>query len=283
MFPVWLKPTRVSFVCELFVLLHREVPRHRTRAAADSRGGTLHFTVPLRDTQTGFISSPCPRAFLGGNCVLQRAFVSPGLFLTWGLWEVASNWEVFPSKAPLLDPETRWEQKAELLWLQMLELGSFRCLPAWNTYFLKPLERFSPLSLRDSRVNFPGTKEALFQYFIQEDKDTDSTEGRLWNSGVKGEVDVFSAMDVTVYPPPPQPLTASEHTRLGQLSYSEPAFGTNKVRLNIGAQSQHEFHSNYLKIKNTFSVLPPWALLLLCLFLPLPIKSWLITLLGSNY
>ncbi|XP_019724837.1 thymocyte selection-associated high mobility group box protein TOX isoform X2 [Hippocampus comes] len=33
-------------------------------------------------------------------------------------------------------------------------------------------------------------------------------------------------MDVTVYPPPPQPLTASEHGRLGQLSYPEPAFGT---------------------------------------------------------
>ncbi|CAJ1071415.1 thymocyte selection-associated high mobility group box protein TOX [Xyrichtys novacula] len=36
-------------------------------------------------------------------------------------------------------------------------------------------------------------------------------------------------MDVTVYPPPPQPLSASDHTRLGQLSYSEPAFGTNKL------------------------------------------------------
>ncbi|XP_043990217.1 thymocyte selection-associated high mobility group box protein TOX isoform X3 [Gambusia affinis] len=36
-------------------------------------------------------------------------------------------------------------------------------------------------------------------------------------------------MDVTVYPPPPQPLSASEHSRLGQLSYPDPAFGTNKL------------------------------------------------------
>lgn len=42
-------------------------------------------------------------------------------------------------------------------------------------------------------------------------------------------MDVFSAMDVTVYPPPPQPLAAPDHTRLGQLSYPDPAFGTNKV------------------------------------------------------
>lgn len=44
-----------------------------------------------------------------------------------------------------------------------------------------------------------------------------------------GKLDVFAAMDVTVYPPPPQPLAASDHTRLGQLSYPDPAFGTNKV------------------------------------------------------
>ncbi|XP_053186612.1 thymocyte selection-associated high mobility group box protein TOX [Scomber japonicus] len=36
-------------------------------------------------------------------------------------------------------------------------------------------------------------------------------------------------MDVTVYPPPPQSLAASDHTRLGQLSYNDPAFGTNKL------------------------------------------------------
>ncbi|XP_041849553.1 thymocyte selection-associated high mobility group box protein TOX isoform X2 [Melanotaenia boesemani] len=36
-------------------------------------------------------------------------------------------------------------------------------------------------------------------------------------------------MDVTVYPPPPQPLAASDHPRLGQLSYPDPAFGTNKL------------------------------------------------------
>ncbi|XP_040912236.1 thymocyte selection-associated high mobility group box protein TOX isoform X2 [Toxotes jaculatrix] len=36
-------------------------------------------------------------------------------------------------------------------------------------------------------------------------------------------------MDVTVYPPPPQPLAVSNHTRLGQLSYPDPAFGTNKL------------------------------------------------------
>lgn len=36
-------------------------------------------------------------------------------------------------------------------------------------------------------------------------------------------------MDVTVYPPPPQRLSASDHSRLGQLSYPDPAFGTNKL------------------------------------------------------
>ncbi|CAK6969441.1 thymocyte selection-associated high mobility group box protein TOX [Scomber scombrus] len=36
-------------------------------------------------------------------------------------------------------------------------------------------------------------------------------------------------MDVTVYPPPPQSLAASDHTRLGQLSYNDPGFGTNKL------------------------------------------------------
>ncbi|XP_036940883.1 thymocyte selection-associated high mobility group box protein TOX isoform X3 [Acanthopagrus latus] len=36
-------------------------------------------------------------------------------------------------------------------------------------------------------------------------------------------------MDVTVYPPPPQSLAPSDHSRLGQLSYPDPAFGTNKL------------------------------------------------------
>ncbi|XP_062260640.1 thymocyte selection-associated high mobility group box protein TOX [Platichthys flesus] len=36
-------------------------------------------------------------------------------------------------------------------------------------------------------------------------------------------------MDVTVYPPPPQPLAVSSHTRLGQLSYPDPAYGNNKL------------------------------------------------------
>ncbi|KAM6918941.1 thymocyte selection-associated high mobility group box protein TOX isoform 1-T1 [Xenentodon cancila] len=36
-------------------------------------------------------------------------------------------------------------------------------------------------------------------------------------------------MDVTVYPPPPQSLAASDHTRMGQFSYPDPAFGTNKL------------------------------------------------------
>lgn len=42
------------------------------------------------------------------------------------------------------------------------------------------------------------------------------------------EVDVWE-MDVRVYPPPPQPLAASELSRLGQFSYTDPPFG-NKVR-----------------------------------------------------
>lgn len=42
-------------------------------------------------------------------------------------------------------------------------------------------------------------------------------------------MDVFPAMDVTVYPPPPQSLAAPDHNRLGQISYPDPAFGTNKV------------------------------------------------------
>uniref|UniRef100_A0A3P9IIY3 Thymocyte selection associated high mobility group box n=1 Tax=Oryzias latipes TaxID=8090 RepID=A0A3P9IIY3_ORYLA len=36
-------------------------------------------------------------------------------------------------------------------------------------------------------------------------------------------------MDVTVYPPPPQSLAASDHTRMGQFSYPEPSFSTNKL------------------------------------------------------
>ncbi|KAL3054512.1 hypothetical protein OYC64_017450 [Pagothenia borchgrevinki] len=36
-------------------------------------------------------------------------------------------------------------------------------------------------------------------------------------------------MDVTVYPPPPQSLSAKDHTRMGQQSYPDPAFGTNKL------------------------------------------------------
>ncbi|KAM9322692.1 thymocyte selection-associated high mobility group box protein TOX [Pholidichthys leucotaenia] len=36
-------------------------------------------------------------------------------------------------------------------------------------------------------------------------------------------------MDVTVYPPPPQPLPASDHTRLGQLPYPDPVFGNSKL------------------------------------------------------
>lgn len=36
-------------------------------------------------------------------------------------------------------------------------------------------------------------------------------------------------MDVTVYPPPPQPLAGPDHNRLGQISYPDPAFGTNKL------------------------------------------------------
>lgn len=43
-------------------------------------------------------------------------------------------------------------------------------------------------------------------------------------------MDVSPAMDVTVYPPPHQPLAASDHTRLGQLSYPDSSYGTSKVR-----------------------------------------------------
>ncbi|TNN60382.1 hypothetical protein EYF80_029371 [Liparis tanakae] len=46
-------------------------------------------------------------------------------------------------------------------------------------------------------------------------------------------------MDVTVYPPPPQPLSASDHTRLGQHSYPDPAFGTNKSKVKGQGQIGH--------------------------------------------
>lgn len=36
-------------------------------------------------------------------------------------------------------------------------------------------------------------------------------------------------MDVSVYPPPPQPIAATDHSRLGQISYQDPAFGNNKL------------------------------------------------------
>lgn len=64
---------------------------------------------------------------------------------------------------------------------------------------------------------------------VVSDTHTQITGERNKKRRTDGEVDVFSAMDVTVYPPPPQPLSASDHTRLGQLSYPDPAFGTNKV------------------------------------------------------
>ncbi|KAM4551682.1 thymocyte selection-associated high mobility group box protein TOX isoform 2-T2 [Odontesthes bonariensis] len=47
-------------------------------------------------------------------------------------------------------------------------------------------------------------------------------------------------MDVTVYPPPPQHLAASDHTRLGQLSYPDPAFGTNKCFQNKPPHHHHQ-------------------------------------------
>ncbi|KAM9718605.1 LOW QUALITY PROTEIN: thymocyte selection-associated high mobility group box protein TOX [Menidia menidia] len=36
-------------------------------------------------------------------------------------------------------------------------------------------------------------------------------------------------MDVTVYPPPPQPLPPPEHSRMGHISYPDPPFGTHKL------------------------------------------------------
>lgn len=76
-----------------------------------------------------------------------------------------------------------------------------------------PLEpAFSALEAARSALRFLPT--------LQRDKETE----------LGGEVDVFPAMDVTVYPPPPQPLAAPDHTRLGQISYPDPGFGTNKVR-----------------------------------------------------
>lgn len=60
--------------------------------------------------------------------------------------------------------------------------------------------------------------------------DAEPREERKQKRRTGEEVDVFSAMDVTVYPPPPQPLAAPDHTRLGQHSYPEPGYSTNKVR-----------------------------------------------------
>lgn len=51
-------------------------------------------------------------------------------------------------------------------------------------------------------------------------------------------MDVPNVMDVSVYPPPPQPLAVLNHSRLGQLSYPDPAFGSNKVRKKKNTHTQ---------------------------------------------
>nr|XP_057918567.1 thymocyte selection-associated high mobility group box protein TOX [Doryrhamphus excisus] len=63
-------------------------------------------------------------------------------------------------------------------------------------------------------------------------------------------------MDVTVYPPPPQPLAASDPTRLGQLSYPDPAFGTNKLEGDSTFLSMQETGLDYVST-NQFRVPPP--------------------------
>ncbi|KAM9791754.1 thymocyte selection-associated high mobility group box protein TOX isoform X1 [Syngnathus typhle] len=64
-------------------------------------------------------------------------------------------------------------------------------------------------------------------------------------------------MDVTVYPAPPQPLSASEHSRLGQLSYPEPAaFGTNKLEGDTMFLNMQETGLDYVS-NNQFRVPQP--------------------------
>ncbi|XP_061926772.1 thymocyte selection-associated high mobility group box protein TOX-like isoform X1 [Entelurus aequoreus] len=63
-------------------------------------------------------------------------------------------------------------------------------------------------------------------------------------------------MDVTLYPPPPQPLAASEHTRLGQLSYPEPPFGSNKLEGEGMFLSMQEVGVDYVS-SNQFRVPQP--------------------------
>ncbi|XP_061746603.1 thymocyte selection-associated high mobility group box protein TOX-like [Nerophis ophidion] len=63
-------------------------------------------------------------------------------------------------------------------------------------------------------------------------------------------------MDVTLYPPPPQPLAASEHTRLGQLSYPEPPFRSHKLEGDGMFLSMQEMGVDYVS-SNQFRVPQP--------------------------
>ncbi|MEQ2217895.1 hypothetical protein XENOCAPTIV_025694 [Xenoophorus captivus] len=57
-------------------------------------------------------------------------------------------------------------------------------------------------------------------------------------------------MDVTVYPPPPQSLSASDRTRLGQRSYPDPAFGINKTLLKAFLCRKRHFCSSDFALTN---------------------------------
>ncbi|KAM9789553.1 thymocyte selection-associated high mobility group box protein TOX [Neosynchiropus ocellatus] len=64
-------------------------------------------------------------------------------------------------------------------------------------------------------------------------------------------------MDVTVYPPPPQPLAAPDHSRLGQLSYTDPAFGgANKLEGDTMFLGMQEASLDYVSA-NQFRVPQP--------------------------
>ncbi|KAK1786265.1 hypothetical protein P4O66_017972, partial [Electrophorus voltai] len=50
------------------------------------------------------------------------------------------------------------------------------------------------------------------------------------NSSGKAGVDVFTEMDVRFYPPPPQPPSATDPSRLGQSHYSDPSYCNKQFR-----------------------------------------------------
>ena len=112
----------------------------------------------------------------------------------------------------------REQNRPELYCLQTY----FHNLSAWKRFFYRTVV----VSVCPQTINPPTLKKVIS---VPADIHTDERRKEQGDEDRRKKLDVFAAMDVTVYPPPPQSLAPSDHSRLGQLSYPDPAFGTNKV------------------------------------------------------